>query len=843
MKKIAFFLTAVAVTLFSCEKEQDVTSTAESTLAGKKVTIKASHEIGSDPEAKTVLAIDGSVTWAGGETLKVVYYGSSDSDLTDAAEAGSTATFTFTTGAGNNYLVYPSTIYATYDGTDFEVTVPASQDGTFANAAIEVAQYDGSATCHLKNLGALLEITVTADVDQIVLHSNNSTPLVGTATVTFDDGIPSVSSVASGSTSVTLSELSGAGTYYAAVLPDSYDAGIYVELKKSGNLVGERISGNTLAVARRQIKPLPVGNPGVIANKKFFKPDGTGDGSSWDNAGGVTLLDAVLSGASDATLFLAQGVYSLADIDGISTRTATKQCISVSGHSFSIFGGYPDNATGTSLANRDITAETAISGADTYRILLVSNSSARISADGMTFKNALYTVNNGYGSALVLENHANAYFNHCTIKDNKTDTASSAYGGAVRAKGHVTFANCLFENNLANKASGGAIFVPSSGSPILTLENCSFSNNRAPSGTGGVFLMYGGTLNARNCTFSGSSSGNGGVLRVVASAVVSATFTGCVFDGNYSTSAKQNDVDGALAGTGIGGAVFSLNGASGKVISLTVENCELKNNVAHPSKTTLTKDSTLKGAGGVASIGQYSNVRMRDCLMRYNYAGMASFIVSANSSLYMDRCRFWENRGLQDATVVYNNGGTLAMHNCSIQNSANLQTQTSGHSNCYFFNTDTGAMFLSCTTLRSASATPLFKGGDSTPDNNTAIFNNSLLSTSTTGGIFDADAKYTSKGYNLVTSLDNWAGKVDSDYNLTATTSNPSKNTTYFCLQTSLAGTSFTKADKADFESAISTFDTNNDANVLSWLGADAINVDILKHPRNNSKIMPGSYE
>ncbi|MEE3466762.1 MAG: hypothetical protein VZQ48_08520, partial [Candidatus Cryptobacteroides sp.] len=162
MKKIAFFLTAVAVTLFSCEKEQDVTSTAESTLAGKKVTIKASHEIGSDPEAKTVLnELDGSVTWAGDEVLKVVYQGSDNSDVTtEASQAGETASFSFTTGDGNNYLVYPASITAAYDGAKLTVTIPNDQDGTFANAAIEVAQYTGTSTCNLKNLGALLEITV-----------------------------------------------------------------------------------------------------------------------------------------------------------------------------------------------------------------------------------------------------------------------------------------------------------------------------------------------------------------------------------------------------------------------------------------------------------------------------------------------------------------------------------------------------------------------------------------------------------------------------------------------------------------------------------------------------------
>lgn len=836
MKKIAFFLTAVAVTLFSCEKEQDVTSTAESTLAGKKVTVKASHEIGSDPEAKTVLAIDGSVTWAGGETLKVVYYGSSDSDLTDAAEAGSTATFTFTTGAGNNYLVYPSTISATYDGTDFEVTVPASQDGTFANAAIEVAQYDGSATCHLKNLGALLEITVTADVDQIVLHSNNSTPLVGTATVTFDDGIPSVSSVASGFTSVTLSGLSGAGTYYAAVLPGSYEAGIYVELKKSGTLVGERISGNTLAVARCQIMPLGVGNPGTM-NKLFFKQDGTGDGSSWDSPMGPSDLYNALRLGSDTYLFLAQGVY------------APGKETTVTSHAFYIYGGFPTSNTGTSLANRDVSNETAITGEDTYRLIVLNNASSKLVADGITFKNAKATF--GTGAAVVLNTHGGSSFNNCIFKDNQT-TGTTVYGPAVRVRGTVKFTNCTFRDNVATQAAGGAIVVQSSGDPDLTLDNCTFSGNNAPASgaNAGAIIAFSGKIIAKNTTFTGNYATNGGVMRINATGgAVSASFSGCTFSGNYSTNDKATDADGALYGTGLGGAVFSLSGASDKMIDLTIDNCSFTDNVAHPSKAKLTSSSTLKGACSIASIGQYVDVRMRNCLLTGNHTGFAAFVVNNNSSLYLDRCRLWECKAMNDATVVYNNDGKVAVHNCVLYNNADIKSQQTGHTNCNFYNTENGVLLLSCCTFRTNTATSLFRGSNLTPDNNTVIINNIISNTNTTGGSFDSACKFTSQGHNIVTKKNAWtsegvwAGSVSSDIEFTATTGNPATNTTYYYLKTDISGLSFTKATRTDVTTAISTFDTNNSTGVLTWLGADAVSVDVLKNPRGETEIMPGSYE
>ena len=477
MKKIVLFLAAVAVTLLSCSKEQDLTTNNPSP-ASKKVTIKVSHEATSDPQTKTALNSDNSVSWVGGETLKVVYNGGSNE--TSEAEAGETTHFTFVTGEGDNYLVYPYSIEASFNGTNFTVPVPATQDGTFANAAIEVAQYNGSAdTCPLKNLGSLLEITVDANVDEIILHSNNSTPLVGTATVTFEGGIPSISgAVADGSTSVTLSGLDGAGTYYAAVLPGSYEAGIYVELKKNGSLVGERISGNTLAVARRQIKEIPVGNPGVIANKVFVTVGGAGnkDGSNWENAmdaaGFYSLITTTT--ASNQSVFMAEGTYPTTAENGVSMSALVTN--------LKVYGGYPSNLTGTSLAGRDITTNhTILSGNNTNRIIVFFKSGITATFDGVEFKDAYRASNKtDIGSAIVAQALSSVSFYNCTISDNKhLGTASSTGGGAVRAAaGTVLFKGCTFTGNTSSYY-GGAMRVNGA---TVTLDNCTFNGNSAEKG-------------------------------------------------------------------------------------------------------------------------------------------------------------------------------------------------------------------------------------------------------------------------------------------------------------------------------------------------------------------------
>jgi len=124
-------------------------------------------------------------------------------------------------GGDAAFAVYPSSIVSTYDGTDFKVTVPSAQDGTFANAAIEVAPVSG-ASLSFKNLGGLLKFEITdAAVSKVIFSSNDGTPLAGNATVTFSAGIPTVAAVENGSTTITVN-VSGAGTYYVAVLPCQY---------------------------------------------------------------------------------------------------------------------------------------------------------------------------------------------------------------------------------------------------------------------------------------------------------------------------------------------------------------------------------------------------------------------------------------------------------------------------------------------------------------------------------------------------------------------------------------------------------------------------------------------
>ena len=658
MKKFYFILAASAAILaaVSCAKEdKPFEQKTASQVKLTTITLKASHETDEveapatalqAPVSRTELNTStGAVTWAVGDKIKMVWNG--DSSISNPlASGGSSATFTVEVGAGTKYAVYPSSVDASYDGSTFSVTVPATQDGTFENAAIEVAQHPGGQDLAFKNLGGLLQLEVaSASVKKIRISSNNSTPLAGTAEVTFTNDLPVIGTITSPSTIITLN-VSGAGTYYAAVLPASLNAGIYIELFDNGdNLIGEKLTGNVLNVARRQIRKLGTIAATTISNKKFFKVGGAGDGSSWDSPLGVAGLSTVLTGDSDATLFLAQGIYTL---------TAE---IWPTAHSYKIYGGYPADATGTSLSGRDFSVETALSGGDDVvdadgncRILVLATSGINLVADGITFKNA-YKNSNDVGSALILNTLASASFNNCIIKNNVKE--GSGGGGAVRiATGNsVTFTNCLFENNTC-VANGGAVSI-SAGSH--TFDKCSFVGNSSTEQNGGAMITQGSsTVNLSECEFinnkATASGKRGGAIFGLSGAYV-LHLNKCYFGTNLAGGAGDDANSGNETKNG-GGAIW----ADSSTGTLFLNACSFYGN------KTATYASAI-GSRGICGINNCAIQLNNNTQTTYpcSIQAIAGHFLVANTSIRLSA---------QSGAAIYPYGGTTYLVNNTLVNNA-----------------------------------------------------------------------------------------------------------------------------------------------------------------------------
>ena len=475
MKKYFSFLTiaALGVLAISCAKEVEFNN-KENT--GKSISMVFSATLETDDDAtKTALQDDNKVNWSKDDQILAVWDGGSKGSEA-LTEGGASASFTVNDMEGNpQYAVYPSTLTSSYDGARFKVTIPSTQDGSFSKAAVEVAQVSDSDLA-FKNLGGLMKLTITsADVRTVTISSNDGTALAGKATVTFDTaGVPSVASVEEGTSTVTLSftgEPSTEEPYYVAVLPCELKAGVYIEFKNGeGTVIGEKMTGKTLSVARRQICNFGEVTIVTITDKYFVTVGGNGlkDGSSWENAADYAALKAHLTQNSvkNKKIYMAAGTYT-------STESVT-----ITNTSFSIFGGYPSSATGTSLAGRDISVnKTIFDGAGTYSIFSTNSSSINAVFDGVSFQNA---TNSTGGSALIFTQIASATINSCVFENNKnTYSGGTDNGGIVYlADGNIAINKCVFSGNDVGNGVASAIYVAGG---TVKIDGCYFNGNKSKS--------------------------------------------------------------------------------------------------------------------------------------------------------------------------------------------------------------------------------------------------------------------------------------------------------------------------------------------------------------------------
>lgn len=848
MKKSIFFLTAAAVMLFSCEKEQDFTKVNQD-VPEKTISFAVSHETDADA-SKTTIDSGGNVQWEAADKLGVVY----DGGLVESSAAGApgaSASFTATIPGDKDalYLVYPSSITAGYESGSLKVTVPATQDGTFGSTAIQVAEY-AQPTCSIKNLGGLLAITTTADVNEIVISSNNSTPLVGKATVSFTDGIPSVSSVESGSPSVRLSGLGGAGTYYVAVLPGSFDAGIYIELKKSGSAVGEKITGNTLNVVRRKIMKINVGDPGVIANKKFVTVAGAGlkDGSSWDNAMGSTEFYTFLTTKStDNTVFMAAGTYRTQNTDGYSINTSTT--------GLKVFGGYPGDASGSSLSSRDITVNRTIlsgdgdgDGTGENRIIVANGVSITAVFDGLEFRDA-YRSNADIGSAIVVNNCADMKFYNCVIADNKnTNTGANYGGGAVRAVNakKLLFKGCRFSKNTSG-SKGGAIRVGAA-TTNLTLDGCIFEGNSAV--YGGAVHMAKGTLTITNDTqFNDNlaSEKTGGAISIIAE-------DNCTVDISDSRFFHNRSAYNSYCG----GALY-IAGASTYTTDVSVTNCDFEENIGHDKdletsalKTGLNEKNV--STGGAIFLLDYATLKLNRSRFYHNTCsqnGGAVRVRNAAATLYANRCIFDRNYSGIGGAAIHNTSGKIALNNCVFY----MNQNKAGDASDATIAITGGEGLIVNTSLNLASS---YHGVSLSTSKNSVLANNTFKNGSSGKAALAVESGKTvsSFGHNIWSVLGG-DGTIDNTNNdpstdvvasMAWTWSDPYLTVSSLPAAYYKAGTVDNRAALSELTKAVTYFDKQNSTGFATWLSSIAegvrnpLNVDVRGYLRP-AKIWPGSYQ
>lgn len=885
MKKSLILLSAfAAIAAVSCTRELDINN--DSPVKDGMLTFKASHEQAGEADVKTTLnTADGTVTWNAGDMADLV----TDSGVyaSNALVAGddgkSTVDFTFDAVSGTPVMaVYPSGLAPVYSGEKLNVAIPATQNGTFASAGIEVAKAaDGKLA--FKNICGMLQVRINNDdVKKIVITSNDDNPLVGTVPVSFDGTKLVLGTPVSTATSVTVN-VSGSGTYYVAVLPETnLESGFYVALLNSSDVaVGEVLTGNTLTVARRQIRKLNLEDKGVISNKMFVTVSGAGlkDGSDWDNA-----LDAagfysfLTTSSTGVNVFMAAGTYRTQATAGYTFDTG------ITG--LSIYGGYPSAASGTSLAGRDIiTNKTVLSGdqdgdkTGENRILITNNSNITAVLDGLEFRDAYASGSLGMGSALCINNCKNIKVVNCIFADNTnvTTTAETAVdktatgGGAVRAVGGtILFKGCTFSNNKATVVGGGAMRV--GGSANVTLDECVFSNNTATT-NGGAIHMNKGTLTIKDSQFNNNTATtNGGAISVTQQTACTVNISNTTFYHNRAASTSGY----------CGGALFVGKWANTSDVTLT--DCYFEENEGHATEivydpedvTSLKTGITEANAstGGAIFVEKNAVVKLSHCWFYHNLCsqnGGAIRTKEATAVLYLNACSFYMNYAGKYASTIQGTNGPIAIYNCVFYNNQNKTGTYPGT-----IRSSSGEMLIASTSLRLGSSFPgaVFAGSEKS-----VIVNNYFVNSSA-GGTPEVkkalavakDKTVSSFGHNLhsgynadgstygtidetyapadtdqeigLEDFPAWVGTVDGiGYHLLKITKLPA---TYYNADPAVDY----RATPAEVEAAIDYFDTQNSTDFKAWLntldegnGRKPLEVDYRSYLRNATKIWPGSYE
>lgn len=681
MKKYLHYIILAGIAVISCNKtETDAPSvpTPDAQLPTVQMTFTGIAETGTKTSLDTE---SGNVSWVAGDKVKFIYEvdktpgeAISDGITLNGSHASITASVPATFGesefTGNSrhlYAVYPSTVAHEY-GTNLYVTVPSIQDGSFEKAAIALAKWDKehpTAALEFKNLCGLLQFTITDDsVRKIVLSSHES--IAGKMQISFKEGAPVVVAVNAGENTVTVN-VPGAGTYYIGVLPNTL-SGLYVALYDgSDNLLGDRITDADVTVVRCQIRKLGTLSPG-FGDRYFVKVGGAGtkDGSSWDNAADWAALKTVLAGTAGKNIYIAGGTYPFSSNFG-SNGTSDGNI------SFRVYGGYPSDATGYSIGDRDLTAnETIFDGEDNARIWVLQSGTFFI--DGISFYRGkrLSTGAADTGSALIVERNGEKVLNvtvkNCIFRENSNEKDG---GGAIRIGGSTTpvqLVGCAFENNSATAARGGAIFVATNRS--VKIKGCTFTGNTASTQGGAVRIESGGRMEAEDCVFSGNSATTqGGACHVDGGTFIA---TACEFLSNTATSHGGVIESSNAAVIRLNQCIFMDNASSsnsaadlyiGGTSSMFVNACYFGQSAPDSTPATASPHRTLCGAN--------TNIGFNNCVFSGPFGKSNSMLqlggnsIIVNSTLYGQISGACVLPGSSDAngcriinSLVLNNSGT-----------------------------------------------------------------------------------------------------------------------------------------------------------------------------------------
>lgn len=823
MKRFFTILSIAAVALAACNKENEE--------PGQKIDpselVEVTFEVSAKPtqtaevqnaSTKAEIKEDGTVHWSVGDKVSVFYEvngetGNSESEALTAenikADGSASITvkvptaFTLAQFEGTRSLsaVYPFDATATFEGGKINVSAPKVQDGTFAHASLSVAEWTGSNSLTFENQCGLLRIeAVDAAVSKISLKSADA--------------------------EVVTLNVSGAGTYYAAVAPSTLEGFSVVLTDADGEELAKKVTTKSLVVEKGHI--LPLGKVVGFDDRFYVSAEAKGrkDGSNWDNAAGLTELKALLAKGAVMNVYMSAGTYSVTDA----------LVSEADGADFSVYGGYTADAKGASLKARDAKVNATIfDGGVKSQIWLTQK--GNVLFDGLTFQNGFSGSSNG-GALVFNGTGVTGKVVDCSFIGNKVtegnNNTKGLSGGAIRVgEATVTVENCSFSKNYGR--NGGSLFT-NNAKAELTVKGSTFTEDYTLN-TGGSINNSNGTQIIENCTFTGcyNLGGTGGAIHVNGASAVQ-TLKNCVFS---ACEANRNNSYTKVDNKACGGAICVQDAY------LDIIGCTFDGNM---------------GSSGSAMLLQKGDglVRVTDCVFKNNKGASRGLIqTNGKAVLFMNNCQIFDNtlRTNQWGTVIHGgNPSVVCMNNCSIYN--NVSEQAGGDSVC--LNND-GFTAVVNTTVVGENAKSLCRANNK--NGSFSLYDNCILANKHANGlIFAKEANSSVKLYNDIIG----SKATDNDGSWLVKTNVLTDGELSFCNGSSFDSSkgywkwngpsaSFVKAKEADIITRLNALDSNNGNTRLKgafapkfveWVKSlDGFNKDQLGTARTTTGTWPGSVE
>ena len=310
-KKILSAAFVAVMMVVSCGKESPVTNGSQS----ENQTAVPSGELvpytftADAAQTKTTLGNDGIVTWNETDAIKVYYNGgSSESTAIEIAENGLSAIFTVMLPENMDadeklYAVYPAEAEASLSGSTLNIGVPVEQTGAFKDVNIVAAAATaGNRTFAFRQVLSFINFTVSEDnpkgITRALFKDLYGTAITGTLPVTFDEnGNARTGEPTATGTEISLTDVK-AGKNYMAILPDTDLKSVGLKLGTSTAWLTPVASDTDDHVAMAHIKPLGTVD-GAVSDAYYVKAGAEGNGTSWENAGGASLISTLVNAGND----------------------------------------------------------------------------------------------------------------------------------------------------------------------------------------------------------------------------------------------------------------------------------------------------------------------------------------------------------------------------------------------------------------------------------------------------------------------------------------------------------------------------------------------------------------